>query len=116
MAQEQRQLEDKRGLRFPFKADAEVVLPNHSDKIPARVTELSFRGCFLEISAALQEKQRVRVKIFHSDEVFEAPAEVIYARPTGVGLVFGNMEPPFRRALQAWILTALDAQAKSKRL
>jgi hypothetical protein len=115
MAQEQRQLEDKRGLRFPFKADAEVVLPNHSDKIPARVAELSFRGCFLEISAPLQEKQRVRVKIFHSDEFFEAPAEVIYVRPTGVGLVFGNMEPPFRKVLQAWILTALDVQAKSKR-
>jgi hypothetical protein len=116
MAQEQRQLEDKRGLRFPFKADAEVVLPNHSDKIAARVTELSFRGCFLEISAAFQEKQRVRVKILHFDEFFEAPAEVIYVRPTGVGLVFGNMEPPFRRVLQAWILAALDAQAKSKRL
>ena len=115
MAQEQRQLEDKRGLRFPFKADAEVVLPNHSDKIPARVAELSFRGCFLEISAALREKQRVRVKIFHSDEFFEAPAEVIYVRPTGVGLVFGNMEPPFRKVLQAWTLTALDVQAKSKR-
>ena len=67
MAQEQRQLEDKRGLRFPFNADAEVVLPGGSEKIPARVTELSFRGCFLEISAPLQEKQRVRVKIFHSD-------------------------------------------------
>jgi hypothetical protein len=115
MAQEQRQLEDKRGLRFPFNADAEVVLPSASEKIPARVTELSFRGCFLEISAALQEKQRVRVKIFHSDEFFEAPAEVIYVRPTGVGLVFGNMEPPFRKVLQAWILTALDVQAKSKR-
>jgi hypothetical protein len=55
------------------------------------------------------------VKIFHSDEFFEAPAEVIYVRPTGVGLVFGNMEPPFRKVLQAWILTALDVQAKSKR-
>ena len=62
MAQEQRQLEDKRGLRFPFNADAEVVLPSASEKILARVTELSFRGCFLEISAALQEKQRVRVR------------------------------------------------------
>jgi hypothetical protein len=115
MTQEQRQLEDKRGLRFPFEADAQVVLPSASDKIPARVTELSFRGCFLEISSALQEKQRLRVKIFHSDEFFESSAEVIYVRPTGVGLVFGNLEPPFRKVLQAWILTALDAQAKSKR-
>jgi PilZ domain len=115
MTQEQRQLEDKRGLRFPFKADAEVVLPSSPDKIPARVTELSFRGCFLEISITLQEKQRIRVKIFHSDDFFESSAEVIYVRPNGVGLVFGNMEPPLRKVLQAWILAALDAQAKSKR-
>ncbi|HEY1469654.1 MAG TPA: PilZ domain-containing protein [Candidatus Acidoferrum sp.] len=115
MNQEQHQLEDRRGLRFPFKADAEVVLSGASDKVTARVTELSFRGCLLQVSVALQEKQHLRVKIFHSDDFFEAPAEVIYVRPNGVGLVFGNMEPHFRKVLQAWILAALDAQAKSKR-
>lgn len=79
------------------------------------MAELSFRGCFLEISTALQEKQRLRVKIFHSDDFFESSAEVIYVQPSGVGLLFGNMEPPFRKVLQTWILAALDTQAKSKR-
>jgi len=115
MATEQQQLADKRGLRFPFKADAEVVLPGSPDKIPVRVSELSFRGCFLETSTPLQEKQRIRVKIFHSDDFFESSAEVIYLRPNGVGVVFGNMEPPFRKVLQSWILAALDTQANSKR-
>ena len=115
MAPEQQQLADKRGLRFPFKAAAEIVLPGSPDKIPARVAELSFRGCFLEISSAFQEKQRLRVKIFHSDNFFESSAEVIYVQPNGVGLLFGNMEPPFRKVLQTWILAALDIQAKSKR-
>jgi hypothetical protein len=115
MNQEQRELEDQRGLRFRFKADAEVVPESPSKSLPARVTELSFRGCFLEISAALTEQQRVHVKIFQSDEYFEALAEVIYVRPAGVGLVFGDIQPHFRSVLQAWILSASDNQAKSKR-
>jgi PilZ domain len=116
MNPEQRELEDRRGLRFPFGADAEVVLEGSPESIPARATELSFRGCFLEISAALREQQRVHVKIFHADEYFEALAEVIYVRPGGAGLVFGNTEPHFRSVLQAWILSELDHQGKSKRL
>ena len=115
MNQEQRELEARRGLRFPFKADAEVVPESPSQSVPARVTELSFRGCFLEISAALKKQQRVHVKIFHSDEYFEASEEVIYVRPAGVGLVFGDIQPHFRSVLQTWILSALDNQAKSKR-
>lgn len=115
MNQEQRELEDQRGLRFPFKADAEVVPESRSKSIPARVTELSFRGCFLETTAALKEQQRVRVKIFHVDKFFEALAEVIYVRPTGAGLVFRDVQPHLRSVLQAWLLSALDNQAKSKR-
>jgi hypothetical protein len=113
MSQEQRNLREQRGLRFPFDASAEVLLEGRTEKIPSRVTELSFRGCFLETSVALKTHRRVRVKIFHSGQLFEALAEVIYARPTGVGVVFGNVDPHFRKVLQAWILSALDNQAKS---
>ncbi len=114
MTQEQHGFEDRRGLRFPFKADAELVPESTSKSVPARVTELSFRGCFLESSAELKEQQRVLVKIFHSGEYFEALAKVIYVKPAGVGLVFGDIQPHFRSVLQAWLLSALDDQAKSK--
>lgn len=115
MNQEQRALEQQRGLRFPFNADAKILPQSSPEQIPARVTELSLRGCFLETSAALKEQQRVRVKIFHSDKHFEALADVIYVKSAGVGLVFGDMEPHFRNLLQAWILSALDHQAATKR-
>lgn len=106
--------EEQRGLRFPFSASAEVFLEGSLESIPARVTELSLRGCLLEISASLAEQQRVQVKIFYADESCEAAAEVLYVRPTGVGLVFGDMNPHFRVVLQKWILTALDGRAESK--
>jgi len=115
MSQEQHGLQDRRGLRFPFSADAEVVSQNPPGNIPARVTELSFRGCYLETSAALKEQQRVHVKISLAEQRFEALAHVMYVRPGGVGLVFVNMETPSRAVLQAWILSAMDTQTKSKR-
>ena len=81
-----------------------------ADGLRARVTELSFRGCYLEMPTALKEKQRLQVKIFHSSETFESSAEVIYVRPGGAGVMFGVMEPRFRNVLQDWILTELDHQ------
>jgi hypothetical protein len=77
---------------------------------------LSLQGCFLEISVPLEEKQRVQVKIVRSGESVEAVANVIYVRPTGVGLVFSEMKAESRDALQKWVLAELDRQAPSKRL
>ena len=106
--------EDTRGLRFPFRAGAEIVLEGSSESIPAGVTELSLQGCFLETSAAFEEKQRVRVKIIRSGEAFEAPANILYVRATGVGVVFGEMKADSREMLQKWMLAELDRQAQSK--
>ena len=107
--------QEKRGMRFPFSTDAEVFLEGSPKGIPARVTELSFRGCFLEISTVLKEHQHVMVKIFQSESFFEALAEVIYLRPTGAGLLFGDVKPHIRNVLQEWILASLDNQVKSER-
>jgi len=114
MSQEQRVVQEQRGLRFPFDAPAEVLLESRHEKVAARVKELSFRGCYLETSASsLKEHQRLRVRIHHSDKFFESLGEVIYLRPGGAGVLFGNMEPHFRNVLQGWILNALDQQAES---
>lgn len=112
MTQNQRSLAERRGLRFPFTAEAQIILANSREGSPARVTELSLQGCLLETSLALQEHQHVQVKIFHSKQFFEASAEVIYVRPNGVGVTFVDLKPHFRGVLQAWILAALDNQAK----
>jgi hypothetical protein len=99
---------EQRGLRFPFSARAEVTVENSTKKITGRVLELSLRGCFLEISPLPSETQRLRIKIWHSQEFFEALAEVLYVKATGVGIKFGDVKPHYRSVLQAWILGALD--------
>lgn len=103
---------EQRGLRFAFDARAEIVLENSSDKIPARVMELSLRGCLLDIASLPSGTHRLRIKIWHGEEFFEALAEVLYVRASGVGLVFVELKPHCRSVLQNWILAALDRQVK----
>jgi len=105
--------EERRGLRLPFDGVAEVFLESSPGAgIAARVTELSLRGCFLEISGSFKEQQRVQVKIFASGAFFEAPADIIYVRPNGIGVTFDDIKPHLRSVLQKWILKALDGQTE----
>jgi len=47
--------QERRGLRFSFSASAEAAPESApTDFAPARVTELSLRGCFLETSASFE--------------------------------------------------------------
>ncbi|HXJ04787.1 MAG TPA: PilZ domain-containing protein [Candidatus Acidoferrum sp.] len=104
--------QDQRGLRFRFNADAEVRIVDSPTSFRGRVTEMSLRGCFLETPGSFTERQRLVVRIFNSAEYFESRADVIYVKPSGVGVLFAEMNPHFRVVLQKWILTALDHQAE----
>ena len=106
--------EDRRGLRFGFEAVAEVSLEKSGTSAKGRVTELSLRGCFVEVADAFAEQQSAVVKLFHGKELFEARARVIYVRATGVGLLFTEINPHFRAVLQKWVLAALDQHAERK--
>jgi len=101
--------QEHRGLRFTFSAGAEIA-PESSPTafVPARVTELSLRGCFLETSASFGMQRPVLLKIYHSGEHFEAEASVLYVLPAGLGLVFREIKPHFRAVLQNWVVATLD--------
>jgi PilZ domain len=103
--------QERRGLRFAFSAGAELA-PESSPAAfaPARVTELSLRGCFLETPASFEVQQPVWVKIYGPGQFFEAEAAVLYVKPSGLGLEFREIKPQFRAVLQQWILSALHKQ------
>ena len=107
--------QERRGLRFAFSAGGEVA-PRSSPAafVPARVTELSLRGCFLETSASFEMRRPVLLKIYNSGEYFEGEASVLYVKPSGMGVVFGEIKPHFRAVLQKWVLAALDKQPDAR--
>jgi hypothetical protein len=104
--------QERRGLRFAFTASAELALLNLPTAfVSARVTELSLRGCFLETAESYEIQRPVLVKINYSGEYFEAEASVLYVRPSGIGLVFGEVKPEYRAVLQKWVLSTMDRQS-----
>jgi PilZ domain len=102
--------QERQGLRFPFIAAAEIAPEGSpSASITASVKELSLYGCYIDTPAPFAPKTSVLVKIFKSDQYFEAKATVIYAHPAlGMGLAFRDVKPDFRIVMQKWLLAALQ--------
>ncbi len=104
--------EQRRGLRFSFSAPAEVAPESSpSGGIAARIVEVSPHGCYLDTPAPFSVQTQVLVKIFNSQEYFEAKATVIHVKPaSGMGLEFREIKPHFRTILQRWIVAAMRSQ------
>lgn len=92
--------------RFAFTAPAEIFRDGGASKA-ATVKELSQNGCFLEFNEPYPVGTRVLLKISFQNEVFEADAKVIYAKPElGMAVAFLDVKPPCLMVLQKWSLTA----------
>src|SRR5277367_1252467 len=105
---------DRRAFRFVLDAAAEVASaasPNAT--MNARATELSLRGCYLQVSSTFDVETPVLVKIFHASEYFEAKGAVVYIKlHAGMGIAFNDIKPACQSTLQKWILAALHNQAR----
>jgi hypothetical protein len=106
--------EQRRGLRFSFSAPAEVAPESApSGGIAARIVEVSPHECYLDTPAPFSVQTQVVLKIFNSQEYFEAKATVIHVKPaSGMGLECREIKPHFRTILQRWILAAMHDQKK----
>lgn len=106
---------ERRALRIPFVADAEVAPENSPGAtIPARVREISLQGCYLETPAPYNLDTPVLVKIFAPGKYFEAKATVISVNPaSGMAILFCETKPNFRAVLQHWLLNGMRKNDES---
>jgi hypothetical protein len=103
----------RRTLRFPFDASAEVSEEKSEARLPARVTEISLNGCFLQMADPFPDRTPLLVKIFVEGSFFEAHGTVVYSKPkTGVGVAFRDLKPYFVSVLKKWLLEAMLAKRK----
>jgi PilZ domain-containing protein len=109
------QPERRRVLRFPFEATAEVSWENSASQVPARVTEISPNGCYLQMGRPAEPGSSVFLKVFAEGSFFEAHATVIYSQPnSGMGVAFRDLKPYFVGELKKWLLTAMHAKQKPR--
>jgi hypothetical protein len=109
------QPERRRGLRFPFEAEAEVSLEGTEQKVPARVTEIGPQGCFLQMGKPFDAGSAIFVKFFAESKFFETKASVAYSKPnSGMGVSFREMKPYFADVLRKWLLEAMISKNKPR--
>ena len=88
--------ERRRSPRYSFAGKAEITANPPGAFATANVSELSLRGCRLDIKSPFPVNLPITVKISASGDLFECKAKIIY------------LQPQSRAVLQRW----LDAASK----
>lgn len=103
--------ERRHAPRYPFIADAEVTELSSDTKLVAKTSDLSIRGCFLDMLNPSPQGTEVRVTISHEGATFTALGNVVFILPNmGMGVVFTKVEHPQQAILQKWIASLLVAE------
>lgn len=103
--------ERRRTPRFPFVAAAEIIDTSSGASIPARISELSLHGCYVDMTNPLPVGTSVVVKIHSGGRHLEASGKVVYSVANlGFGVSFHEISVHSLIVLKEWLLLA--AQAK----
>ncbi len=74
-----------------------------------QTSDLSLFGCHVGTLKPLPPGTKVRTKISHRNEDFEALGKVTYARSNaGMGILFTRIEPHYQLVLDKWIAELRD--------
>jgi len=96
---------DKRTVpRYEFIATVEVVEPVSDMRLSGRVSEISRKGCFVDILNTLPAGTKVNLRITRDQGAFFTPAMIIYVQE-GMGMGIAFREPPVDQLeiLDAWL-------------
>ena len=103
------QLERHRARRYSFHASIELTDLASETQTKAQTSDLSLFGCHGDTLKPLPAGTKVRVKISHRSENFEALGRVAFVRPNaGMGIFFTRIEPHDQSVLDKWIAELRD--------
>src|SRR4029077_1570657 len=94
--------------RYAFFAEAQATLRDGTS-VPAQVSELSSRGCYIDTLEPIPVGTEVRLRISNDRSSCELPGKVIYMHSGygmgifGMGVLFGNMAAEQISAVNAWL-------------
>jgi hypothetical protein len=93
--------------RYMFIATADIIEPRTNTRISGRVSEISERGCYVDILNTLPRGTAIRVRITTDEGSFECGGTVIYVQDQ-VGMGVGFVEPPKeqKEVLDSWLAKA----------
>jgi hypothetical protein len=73
-------------------------------KLPARISDLSVRGCYLDTLNPFAPGKRIRIHLTKGNETFHSLAVVVYSHNgMGMGVAFTDIDPSARETIQKWL-------------
>jgi hypothetical protein len=94
--------------RFSFFADAEIILRDGT-WVPAQLTELSSRGCYIDTLEPIPIGTKLRLRICDGMSTCELHGKVIYMHSGGglamfgMGVVFGETGAGQHSEIDTWV-------------
>lgn len=90
--------------RFAFLASIEVTEANTGARMSGKVSEISRKGCFIQIPDGLPVGTPVTIAVSRDKETFTSGGAVIYTRKgEGVGVAFKQTDDGQLAILDAWL-------------
>lgn len=90
--------------RYEFIATVEVVEPVSDMRLSGRVSEISRKGCFVDILNTLPTGTKVNLRITRDRGAFFTPATIIYVQDAmGMGIAFRDPAADQLQILDVWL-------------
>lgn len=90
--------------RYSFIAHVEVVEPASDTHISGRVSEISRKGCYIDVLITLPPGTIIQLKVVRDQGTFSTKGKIIYAQDAmGMGVAFLDIAEDQLKTLDAWL-------------
>lgn len=96
--------------RYPLIATVEVLETASDTRMSGRISEISRKGCYVDVLNPLPSGTPVRLWISRDEGTFETSGKIIYTQPgMGMGILFVDTAAPQLQRLDAWLAELASA-------
>ena len=90
--------------RYSFIAHVDVVEPSSDTRIAGRVSEISRKGCYIDVLITLPPGTLIELKVQRDLGTFATKGKIIYAQESmGMGVAFLDIQDEQLKTLDAWL-------------
>jgi len=90
--------------RYTFIAAAEIVEPSSGVRMAGRISEISRKGCYVDLLNTLPKGTAIQLRISRDQGAFACPGKIIYVQDgMGMGVVFDHMSGDQLQILDSWL-------------
>ena len=90
--------------RYSFIAHVDLREPSTDTRISGRISEISRKGCYVDVLNTLPEGTAIQLKILRDQGVFSTDGRIIYVQPgMGMGVAFIEIPADQLKILDTWL-------------